>query len=351
MGLCNYCLGVCGATTIAVLAVLSYFHMECINESHQSNPVTRPPFLPNMTDISEVPMSFCEPGQEEFSLDIGLEYMLIQWSPCAVMKLHTFLSGGEQTNDRKPDFHNVTIHDARKHDFGDFHQTGFTLIELEKESETTDWRSSIYFDKDADVAKFHREMEPHIKELYPGVKRIRWPVYSLVRGGGKLGDQEPAVGAPHLDNHQDDAARLEFHDEFPAVPSTEATLIMGEEDDEDSKLGVILGVWKPIHPKAVCDRPLAVMDARTFDPEDQTKMRLHRNFGFFTLHSLIGAISYSPKQKWAYYSFQTTREVLVFHQYSKNRFFANPHSAFINNNCPQDSETRVSVEMRVGLFF
>jgi len=349
MGLCQYCLRLSLSSTIAVLSVLAYFHMECVSESQHSQPVTKPPFLPTVTDIPDVPMRFCERGLD-VEMYIGIGYMFSQWAPCAVMKMLSFLAGGKQEYHSNSDLHNVTIHDARKHDFGDFHQTGFTLIKLDKESETKDWRSSIAFDENADVAKFHREMEPHIKQLYPGVKRIRW-TFNVVRGGGKVGDQPPAVGGPHLDYHQDDAARILFHDEFPAMPRSEATLMMGEEDDEDSKLGVILGVWKPIHPKAVCDIPLAVIDVQTFDPEDQTKNKLHMNFGIFTFHNLNGAISYSPKQKWAYYSFQTTREVLVFHQYSKDRFFANPHAAFVNSNCPEDTETRVSVEMRVGLFF
>ena len=136
------------------------------------------------------------------------------------------------------------------------------------------------------------------------------------------------------------------------MPDSEATLMMGEKDDADSKLGVILGVWKPILPtKEICDFPLAVMDARTFEPEHQLINKLHLNLGIFTFHNLNGAISYCPTQKWFYYSFQTTRQVLVFHQYSKGRFFANPHTSFLNTNCPEGSEPRVSVEIRVGLYF
>ena len=51
------------------------------------------------------------------------------------------------------------------------------------------------------------------------------------------------------------------------------------------------------------------------------------------------------------YPFQNTREVLIFHQYSKGKFFANPHTSFLNRNCPEDTETRMSVEMRLALFF
>ena len=67
----------------------------------------------------------------------------------------------------------------------------------------------------------------------------------------------------------------------------------------------------------VCDYPLAVMDARTFKPENQIPYELHINFIADTFHNLNGAISYSPDQKWWYYSRQSTREVLVFHQFTK----------------------------------
>ena len=36
-------------------------------------------------------------------------------------------------------------------------------------------------------------------------------------------------------------------------------------DNCDNFDQVLLGVWKPIFPSTVCDFPLAVMDARTFD--------------------------------------------------------------------------------------
>merc|ERR1739842_23155 len=97
------------------------------------------------------------------------------------------------------------------------------------------------------------------------------------------------------------------------------------------------------------DYPLAIMDARTFKPEHQLKNEIHVNMAFMTFHNLNGAISFSPEQKWAYYPFQTTKEVLVFHQYSSDKFFANPHSSFLNKNCPEGSEERISAEMRLAL--
>ena len=117
----------------------------------------------------------------------------------------------------------------------------------------------------------------------------------------------------------------------------------------NNRLRAVLGVWKPIHIAAVCDYPLAIMDASTFDPDHQTL--LHRHYSFFDFHQLGGGIAHSPDQKWFYYPFQTPDEVLVFHQYSRDRFFANPHTAFYNRSCPPGTERRQSVEIRLFIYF
>ena len=59
------------------------------------------------------------------------------------------------------------------------------------------------------------------------------------------------------------------------------------------------------------------MDASTFYEKNQIVYNLHINFIFAVFNNLNGAISYNPEQKWYYYSKQNTKEVLVFHQYSK----------------------------------
>ena len=329
---------------------MAYFHIECINERKEAaeKAATSRVFRPDVTQVKDSTMPFC--SGDSMDLYIGISYILNSWAPCAVVKLAAFLDPVTVSNADTTEFHNVTIHDARKERIGSFHETGFTLVELDAEPLTTDWRTSVMMDKNADILKFHKLMEPHIKRLYPDTKRMKW-TYNVVRGGEKFMDQPKAVAAPHLDYHQNATARVLFHKEFPVLPGSEPALLMGEEDDEHSKLGVMLGERKPIHPAAVCDHPLAVMDSRTFSPEHQALNKLHLNFGFLTFHNLNGAIKYSPKQKWFYYPFQTTREVLIFHQYTKDRFFSNPHTSFLNMNCPEGSESRISVEMRLALYF
>ena len=64
--------------------------------------------------------------------------------------------------------------------------------------------------------------------------------------------------APHLDYFQDDEARLEFHKTFPLIKPelsernvSEGHVLTGHYDTEDLKVGVMLGVWKPLHPTQV----------------------------------------------------------------------------------------------------
>ena len=243
----------------------------------------------------------------------------------------------------------VNILDARKHQPGSFSETGFTLIQLDQEPQTRNWRPGSQ-----DIHLFREEMEPHLRRMYPQTKRIEW-LSNLVRGGDQPGDQPRALG-PHLDYHQDDQERTKFYQQF-ALPTfsdrTEPHVLTGGLDTDQEKLGVMLGLWVPLYPQQVMDYPLAVMDARTFQPENQILYNLHMNMIFTTFNNLNGAISHSPGQAWYYYSRQSTSEVLVFHQYSKGRWMSNPHTSFLNKNCPRGTEEqeRISAELRVALFF
>ena len=44
-------------------------------------------------------------------------------------------------------------------------------------------------------------------------------------------------------------------------------------------------------------------------------------------------------------------QVLLFHHFTRDKFFVNPHTSFQNPNCPKDHGSRVSVEIRVALYF
>ena len=354
---CRTCFVFCGYALVPLIAILLYFHIQCTKEKElEDQNKFNDVFDPDSTDVKDYCLQFPRVGLE-FGSTIGIDYILQSFLPCAVVKLVSFLSGATPLDklhtDEENDYtkNNITFIDARKNPPGKFAETGFTLIELDEEPLTTDWRTQN--SKDAEIKLFHKQMEPHIRNLYPDAKRILW-TFNVVRGGHRLGDQPKAIDGPHLDYHQNRTARKAFHKEFPA-PDTElieSRLLMGESDTEDEKLKILLGVWIPIlRGSTVCDNPLAIMDASTFDSEHLTKYLSHINFGIFLFHNLAGGIAFDPKQRWYYYPFMTTKEVLVFHQYSEDTFFANPHTSFKNRNCPKDSDSRLSAEMRVALFF
>ena len=62
--------------------------------------------------------------------------------------------------------------------------------------------------------------------------------------------------APHLDYHQNDTERKIFYESYDLPVAfgdnkNEPNVLMGVFDKEDEKLGVMLGVWKPIQPDHV----------------------------------------------------------------------------------------------------
>eukprot|EP00797_Seminavis_robusta_P000769 Sro1049_g235370.2 (231) ;mRNA; r:12770-13462 len=220
---------------------------------------------------------------------------------------------------------------------------------MNEPSKTTDWRSKN------DVKKFQEEIRPELLRLHPGATRVEF-TYSVVRGGNKLGDQPAAVNMAHLDYFQDDQARVEFHEEYPVNEKvTEHLALLGRWDTEEDEVRAMIGIWKPINMKnPVYDHPFAMMDARTFHPENEVQQPVHFDIGLFKLHNLNGAFTYHEGQRWYYYSNQVETEVAVFTHYSKGKHFANPHTSFLNPNRPIDSseyDSRQSVEMRAAVFF
>ena len=201
------------------------------------------------------------------------------------------------------------------------------------------------------MESFQAMLETRLLKLLPNATRIKF-TSNVLRGGTQFGDQPAAIDGPHLDYTQNDTAREEFHKEYPVNEYVKEQLALsGEWDTEEEEVVALLGLWKPVlMNNPVCDHPLAVMDARTFSVEDSTPYPIHINFLVFILHNLNGAIHHRPEQKWYYYPFQTEDEVMVFHQYSKGTHFANPHTSFVNPNCPEGYETRVSIEMRAAVF-
>merc|ERR1712079_640925 len=58
--------------------------------------------------------------------------------------------------------YNITLLDARKHSHGEFHEAGFTLITLDQETKTQNWRANS-----EDIHLFQEQMEPYLMKMYP----------------------------------------------------------------------------------------------------------------------------------------------------------------------------------------
>ena len=97
---------------------------------------------------------------------LGNTWMIKQAMPCAYNKLHDFIFGPDFLID-VASLKNITIFDARKNNNsqGDFHKTGFTLVEID-EPITKDWRTpyinynstlgTTIPDESADIVHYHK---------------------------------------------------------------------------------------------------------------------------------------------------------------------------------------------------
>jgi hypothetical protein len=325
------------ATAVAVNSLL--------NRLVTGPPAKKTAFVPGKTDVFEyVGMKFMKTETEFVEVTFGWKGALTKSLPTWVGFLLEKIPGRQ----RGPLADMVTsptdVLDARSRSMP-FKETGFTLIELDSPSKTTSWS-----DKE-DVKSFHDEITPHLQKLYPEATRFEF-ANQVVRG--KLMAQPIPVNGVHTDYHWNDTARAVFFDKHGIDPNNKEVMsIFGKLDTDEDEMRVMLGIWKPIDMSTpVCDKPMAVMDASTFRVEDERPYKLHIDFSpFFTYDNLIAGMVHHPDQRWYYHSFQTTKEVLVFNQYVKGKHWSNMHGAFANSNCPADTEPRVSVEMRVAVFF
>jgi len=308
-----------------------------------------PPFDPSVTDINNYGgLKFFVAG-ETMEMNIGISYILIQSMPRWIPALMEMINPSSLGLENQEVAVVTNILDARKATGIDFEDSGFTIVDMKEDLSTIQsvksWRGL-----GGGIQDFQKKLEAHLFKLLPNASRFEF-TYNVIRGGSTFGDQPAAIDGPHLDYSQDDAARKVFHQEYPTfVPEHHA--LLGQLDTDDEEVTALLGIWKPVLMSTpVCDHPLAVMDARTFLPQHETPFRLHMNFGVFVFHNLNGGIYHDPNQKWYYYPFQNETEVLIFHQYSKGKFYANPHTSFKNPNCPSEGyDSRISVEMRVAVF-
>lgn len=182
MGVCRFLFKSVSYSFVAFSGILAYFHFtQCLNEK------TRPdfdPFDPKLTD-AHTELGFAKKGGPElYEYKAGLFYALFsQWCPCALRKLGEFLQA-EDPHKNDNETHKLIIHDARKAKKS-FKEAGFTLIEFEKESETVDFRTPLQNDPNADIQKFQKELEPHIKSTSQKLARVFLTIFLIFRALSK----------------------------------------------------------------------------------------------------------------------------------------------------------------------
>ena len=158
-----------GYFIVVLIAILAYFHMECEREKSEKAAKSRFDNFNAQKTNCEVEYTFAKKGTEYPKFIVGYIYFIIPAAPCAVKKLHDFFFGksvfdpdfsyktdGAKSLGIETDTRNITIFDARKQNPGDFHKTGFTLVKLDEEPVTQDWRTSHFTNESADITNFHR---------------------------------------------------------------------------------------------------------------------------------------------------------------------------------------------------
>ena len=91
-----------------------------------------------------VPLGFSKKSDDTNFKEIGLSFAVVQSCPCAIVKFISWATGDKAllSDQWAGETVKVPILNARKHKPGTFQETGFTLIELDQEPVTKDWRTN-----------------------------------------------------------------------------------------------------------------------------------------------------------------------------------------------------------------
>ena len=84
-----------GYILVALVAVVAYFHIQCVNEKGEAEKVPKKnkfePFRPEETDC-QAQLSFAEKGSDVF-IHIPITWVFQQWAPCSLLKMSHAISG------------------------------------------------------------------------------------------------------------------------------------------------------------------------------------------------------------------------------------------------------------------
>merc|ERR1712212_589313 len=170
MGFCWSCVRISSYILVAFVAVLFFFHLECTKEREEANlekKGIKTEFKPDETDVNDYQMKFSPTGA---TIEVHIS-LLMTLGPCPLKKFFLFACGKDRTATKKRDYayeardekgdivdydnqrnlKSINIADARKRDFGDFHDSGFTLINLDEDIDISDWRTPPSQSEDAEI--------------------------------------------------------------------------------------------------------------------------------------------------------------------------------------------------------
>ena len=286
------------------------------------------------TDIANMQIAYLKPDVDEVMLTAMPSYLNFI-NPFTMREaIHTYLSREN---------HEVQILDARKRKLS-YEKVGFKLLTME--GEITDW------DDEAQLETYKKEVEAKIRGLHPEAKRFVWQPF-ITRGG--KGEQQAVRGSPHTDYYPNWKEYNTYIRENGAEHPAQTT--PSEEPD------LILGVWRPAcMSNPVIDTPLALLDASTFDQEHLSKWKIdltrdvklagiYETMKMVHTRNLAGQVRYSPDQRWYFYPYMTSREMLVIRHYTRGKFCLSPHLAIPHKKISPELQTRQSIESRVFVYF
>lgn len=194
---------------------------------------------------------------------------------------------------------------------------------------------------DAEVRSiYYPEMERLVRGL-TGAERVLVFDHN-VRSGPKARAGRLGVAEPVRRVHNDYTAPS-------ALRRLEQLLSPAELAASQAGRFVFINVWRPLF-GPVQDTPLAVCDARSFDPGDLVPIdllyrdRVGENYNFI----------YNPRHRWYYFSEMGADEVLLlkcFDSAEDGRARFTAHTAFDDPGAPRSARPRESIEIRTIAFF
>ena len=343
-------------STLCVLCVPTSIAFMAVNWLPSSDLIKFQPSHARLqdNDLIGYNLKFVEPGFQKFEVFAGASTIFslaVQFLVPTSLKenlgiqKNSFQRVYDKLNSRP-----VDILDARTRDVG-FKDSGFDLMNVEG-VDSLDWDTPDALDR------FKNLVEPHLKKLYPSATRFMYnnPTHRATGRSGFAAIQRRVIDVPHTDYSPIDEDWEEFDARYPDYHDGQIVkrAFLGKEDTDSDEFRIILGMWLPTRMRTpVCDSPLILMDARSGSLNETTTVETHIQIPGNIPHHLISLISYNEAQKWYYYPYQKSNEVLVWHHYNKydKTYWSNPHTGIYNSHCSDDYESRSSTEFRLAVFF